>query len=446
MKNTFVVSCPIDTYSGYGSRSRDFVKALIEMDKYDVKILSQRWGNCSWGFIDEHEKEWGFLKSHIIPQLQEQPDIWCQISVPNEFQKVGKYNIGLTAGIETTICAPEWIEGINRMDLNMVSSKHSKKVFETTQYEKKDNNGNVVGILKCEKPIHVLMEGANLDTYKPLSRKDIKYKDLFNDINSIPEDFAFLFVGHWMQGDIGEDRKNVGLLLKVFYEMFKNKKNPPALILKSCVVNASYVGRKEILKRINVVRNSVVANKLPNVYLIHGDFNDSEINELYNHPKVKSMISLTKGEGFGRPLLEFSLVNKPIIATSWSGHIDFLNPEFTALINGTTKPIHKSAQIKNMLVEGSQWFSPDHPSTANLITDVYKNYKEWKIRAKRQGYYSRTNFSFEKMKEILTEILNHNIPDMAKQVTLNLPKLKKSKSSNTPKLNLPKLKKVSNEL
>jgi glycosyltransferase involved in cell wall biosynthesis len=206
------------------------------------------------------------------------------------------------------------------------------------------------------------------------------------------------------------------------------------------------VGRKEILKRINVVRNSVVANKLPNVYLIHGDFNDSEINELYNHPKVKSMISLTKGEGFGRPLLEFSLVNKPIIATSWSGHIDFLNPEFTALINGTTKPIHKSAQIKNMLVKGSQWFSPDHQSTANLITDVYKNYKEWKVRAKRQGYYSRTNFSFEKMKEILREILNHNIPDIAKQVTLNLPKLKKSKSSNTPKLNLPKLKKVSNEL
>jgi glycosyltransferase involved in cell wall biosynthesis len=442
MKNTFVVSCPIDTYSGYGSRSRDFVKALIEMDKYNVKILSQRWGNCSWGFLDEHENEWGFLKSHIIPQLQEQPDIWCQISVPNEFQKVGKYNIGLTAGIETTICAPEWIEGINRMDLNMVSSKHSKKVFESTQYEKKDNNGNVVGVLKCEKPIHVLMEGANLDIYKPLSRKDIKYKDLFNDINSIPEDFAFLFVGHWMQGDIGEDRKNVGLLLKVFYEMFKNKKNPPALILKSCVVNASYVGRKEILKRINIVRNSVVANKLPNVYLIHGDFSDSEINELYNHPKVKSMISLTKGEGFGRPLLEFSLVNKPVIATSWSGHIDFLNPEFTALINGTTKPIHKSAQIKNMLVKGSQWFSPDHQSTANLITDVYKNYKEWKVRAKRQGYYSRTNFSFEKMKEILREILNHNIPDIAKQVTLNLPKLKKSKASNTPKLNLPKLKKV----
>jgi len=37
-----VVSCPADTYSGYGARSRDFLKALIEAKpEWDVKILSQ---------------------------------------------------------------------------------------------------------------------------------------------------------------------------------------------------------------------------------------------------------------------------------------------------------------------------------------------------------------------------------------------------------------------
>jgi hypothetical protein len=221
MKNTFVVSCPIDTYSGYGARSRDFVKALVKLDKYDIKILSQRWGNTAWGFIEDHEEEWGFLQPLIIDQMTEQPDIWCQVTVPNEFQKVGKYNIGLTAGIETTICAPQWIEGLNRMDLNLVSSEHAKKVFETTGYEKKNQQGQVVGQIKLEKPIQVLIEGANLDIYKPLPKQEFQYTDLFQDINSIPENFAFLFVGHWMQGDIGEDRKNVGLLIKAFYEMYK---------------------------------------------------------------------------------------------------------------------------------------------------------------------------------------------------------------------------------
>ena len=443
MKNTFIVSCPIDTYSGYGSRSRDFIKALVELDKYNIKVLPQRWGNTAWGFIDDHEEKWGFLKPLLIKELKEQPDIWCQITVPNEYQKIGKYNIGLTAGIETTVCAPQWIEGLNRMDLNLVSSEHTKKVFETTGYERKNEQGQVIGHVKLEKPVHVLMEGANLDIYKPLSRKELQYKDLFNDINSIPEDFAFLFMGHWMQGDIGEDRKNVGLLIKMFYEMFKNKKKTPALILKSSIVNASYMGRRELLKRINTIRNSVGAKRLPNIYVVHGDFNDREINELYNHPKIKAMISLTKGEGFGRPLLEFSLINKPIIASAWSGQMDFLHPEYTALVGGSLKPIHTSAQVKDMLVENSEWFSPDHQSSISLINNIFQNYKDWKVKAKRQGYHARTNFSFSKMKEILGNILDENIPEIAQQVQLKLPKLKKiNKGDEKPKLKLPQLKKI----
>ncbi len=61
MKPVFVISCPIDTYSGYGARSRDIVKAIIKTDKYDVKILPQRWGATPWNFIEDHKDEWGFL-------------------------------------------------------------------------------------------------------------------------------------------------------------------------------------------------------------------------------------------------------------------------------------------------------------------------------------------------------------------------------------------------
>ena len=165
--------------------------------------------------------------------------------------------------------------------------------------------------------------------------------------------------------------------------------------------------------------------------MIHGDFKDEEMNQIYNHPKVKAMVSLTKGEGFGRPLLEFSLVNKPIIATGWSGHIDFLHPDYTALVGGKLTPIHPSAQIKDLLVEGSQWFSPDHNHIGYFLNDVFENYKGWSEKAKRQGYYSRTNFSFEQMKYKLGEHLDKYAPEIAKHVPLNLPKLK-----------LPKLQKI----
>jgi glycosyltransferase involved in cell wall biosynthesis len=232
---------------------------------------------------------------------------------------------------------------------------------------------------------------------------------------------------------MGEDRKNVGLLVKAFYETFKNKTKKPALILKTSQVGSSYMDRDEILKKIQSIKSTVKSNNLPNVYLLHGEFSDAEINELYNQPKVKAMINLTKGEGFGRPLLEFSLVNKPIITTNWSGHIDYLNPEFTTLLPGTLTKVHPSA-ANGMLMQEAEWFSVDTGHVGHYMKDMFENYKEYKDKAKRQGYHSRTKFSFDKMKEKLDTVLTERIPEFPKQVQLQLPKLKK--------IELPKLKKV----
>jgi len=428
-KNTFYISSPFDTYSGYGARSRDLIKAIIELDKYDVKLLSQRWGNTPFGFCTNNP-EWGFLLDLIVPNnnLTEQPDIWAQVTVPNEFQPVGKYNIGFTAGMETTLVHGSWVEGINRMDITFASSEHSKQSFLNSVYEKRNNQNQKVGEVKVEKPIEVLFEGANLDVYKPTT------EPCLIDFN-IPESFAYLFVGHWMQGEIGEDRKNVGLLIKAFLETFKNKKNKPALILKTSQVGASYMDRDEILKKISYIKETVNSENLPNIYLLHGEFTDEEMNSLYNHSKIKAMVSLTKGEGFGRPLLEFSLSQKPIITTSWSGHTDFLHKEFSILIGGTLTNVHKSAVVKDMILPESQWFSPDHGQIGYFLNDMFENYKKYISGGKRQAYYSKTNFSKDKMKEKLDLLLTQNIPDLPKKVELKLPQIKKIELPKKPILN-----------
>ena len=392
-KNTFYISCPIDTYSGYGARSRDLVKAIIELDKYDVKIIPQRWGGTPWGFI-KGNSEWEFLTKYFYrqPQLHEQPDIWMQITIPNEFQPVGKYNIGVTAGMETTHARGEWIEGINRMNLTLVSSNHSKQSFLNSVYQKQDN-GQIVGEIKVEKPIKVLFEGVSLDIYKLL--ETYTKNDLFKSIDSIPESFAYLYVGHWLQGDIGEDRKNTGLLIKAFYETFKNKANKPALILKTSGAGCSYVDRENILSKIEQIKNTVGSKNLPNVYLLHGEFKDEEINELYNHPKVKAMVNLTKGEGFGRPLLEFTQCKKPIITTAWSGHTDFLDPQMSILLGGQLTQVHPSA-ANDWIIRESQWFSPDYGQIGYYLKDVFENYKKYTDGAKRQfrNYQREFNYNY----------------------------------------------------
>ena len=418
-KPSFYISCPFDTYSGYGARSRDIVKAIIDLDKYDVKLLSQRWGDTTWGFCEAHEK-WHFLKDHAVQGVPQgvKPDIWMQITIPNEFQPVGKFNIGCTAGIESTGCQGEWISGLNRMNMNFVSSKHSKNVFQSLEFDVVDNNTQKPNgqKIKCEKPIHVIFEGADLDVYKYLPPSEIKL-----DLSDIQESFCFLFVGMWMQGDLGHDRKNVSLMIKTFFETFKNQKVKPALVLKTSTGVENYMSRNDVLDKIKNIREQI-GGDLPNVYLLQGDFTNEDMNELYNHPKIKAMISFTKGEGFGRPLLEFCLSKKPVIASGWSGQMDFLNPQFAQMIPGQLENVHPSAANKWLLKE-FQWFGIETRHAKRILKDVYKKYKKYSIAAKKQGHYIRTNFSREKMGELVGKVLEANIPKFAQQVDLKLPEI-----------------------
>jgi glycosyltransferase involved in cell wall biosynthesis len=421
-----VVSCPIDCYSGYSGRSRDFVRALIESQPdWDIKILSQRWGNTRKGYLEDHQDT--LFTPLIINKLEQKPDVWIQITVPNEFQQIGTYNIGVTAGIETTLCDPSWIQGCNRMNLVLISSKHAKETLQRSVFQVKDERtGQPAGELRLTTPVEVLFEGVDTNIYKKLDKVQL-------DLSEIKESFCYLVVGHWMQGSFGHDRKNIGYTVKAFLETFKNKENPPALLLKTQQATASILDRESILTKIDAIRKTV-KGRLPNVYLLHGDLTDQEINELYNHPKVKVLLTLTKGEGFGRPILEFASIGKPVIATNWSGQIDFLNPEFSTMVDGTLENVHESAYVPNVLLKESQWFKPEDGQVGMSLRKTFEKYKDVSILGKRQSFHVLTSFKYEHMRDLMQQIMTRYIPEFPKQIQLKLPQLKK--------IELPKLQKL----
>ena len=424
MKQYCVISAPPDTYSGYGARSRDFIKALYELkkDEWDIQIMPQRWGATSWGFLEDYKEEWGWMIPLLLKgPLTKQPDYWFQITIPNEFQHVGKVSIGVTAGIETTVCDASWLEGCNRMDLTLVSSQHAKNVLQATSYGKQENPNE---ILKLEKPVEVLFEGVDLNKYFYIADEELPETDLVLDLDEIKEEFCYLFVGHWLQGEFGEDRKNISRMIHTFLETFKGKKNKPALILKTSNSTACIMDREEVLKKIDAIRNLVQGSDLPNIYLLHGDLDDEDMNNLYNHPKVKAMISFAKGEGYGRPLAEFCLSKKPVIASGWSGQVDFLDGEFAVLIPGELTQTHPSAQSQGLILPGALWFTIDHNLAAKAMEDVFAHYKKYEERGKRQGHKIKTEFSFDNMVLFLKGYLDKyaNVP---KQVEFKLPQLTK---------------------
>jgi len=429
-KPVLVFQAPVGTRSGYGERSRDLVRALIELDKYDIKIISTRWGNTPLNALTDADGD--IISRLLMTPIQSQPEIFMQVTVPNEFQRVGKYNIGVTAGIETNLCDASWIEGCNKMDLILTSSEHAKKVFESTKYDKLDSaTRQPIGSLQLEKPCEVLFEGIRLDKFSKEYKAQPNIEDLFSGIK---EDFCFLFVGHWLQGSFSEDRKNVGGLIRTFYDTFKDKSNAPALILKTSGGAVSIMDRNDIAKKIQQIKKSVPAKSYPNVYIAYGDFTDEEMSDLYNHPKVKAHVSFTRGEGFGRPLLEAALTSKPIITTNYSGHLDFLNSETSVLVGGQMTNVHPSAVWQGVINRESSWLTIDYNQAAGYMKDVVKNYKTYVEKSRKTYHHIKTNFSFNAMKEKVDSILNTRLPEFPKQAQLVLPKLKK--------IELPKLKKI----
>jgi len=422
MKKLCIVSCPIATRSGYGSRSRDFVRSLIKVkgDEWDVKILPQRWGNTPQNALTSEDSD---LTSRLISgNLNKKPDVWIQITIPSEFQPVGHFNIGVSAVIETTEASAEFIEGCNRMDLNIVSSEHSKSTLQAV-YDKLDQKSKQkIGEVKLTKPVEVLFEGFDPSIYDNKAEVHQSVKDV---MGSVKEPFAYLFVGHWLQGNIGHDRKNVSGLIHTFLNTFKNKKNKPALILKTSITAPGITNVHELRKRIEMIKGMIDSKNLPNIYILDGDLSDEEMNSLYNHPKVKAHLSFTRGEGFGRPLLEACVSGKPIIASNWSGHLDFLHPDYNFLVGGELQQVDKSAANK-WILESSKWFGINLGEAGGVMKWIYDNYKKAVERSRKNRKYVKDNFTLDNMSSKLSQILDSSkVGEAPQQVELKLPKLKK---------------------
>ena len=455
MNQLILICAPIGTRSGYGEHSRDLFHALNDMGKYDIKIFDVPWGNTPRNSLDSKNEQDKKIIDCILsePNLSRQPDIYIDIRIPNEFQQHGKFNIGITAGIETNAVSGKWLECCNKMDLIIVPSEHSKKGFTNTIYDAvrnlPDGKQQKMGDLKLQKPIEVLFEGAEENDYRPLE-KDEMNQEFFDKINKlIPEKFAFLFVGQWTGGGYGEDRKDIGKLIKVFYEAFANKKKQPALVLKTSGATFSILDKEEILNKIQTVKNQFPKDwNLPNVYLLHGDLTKSEMNNLYNHPKMKIMVSFTHGEGFGRPLLEASMMGLPIIVSSWSGQIDFLNSEYVMLLPGKLEKVPKSALWKDIIIPESQWFMINEQEGYKALNFAFENYEtEVKKRGKKLMRENREKFTLKKMTEKFEKIMKQYTNNLPSAVSLNLPKLKKVGDNQTkiPKIKLPKLNKITKD-
>jgi len=331
--NTVILRAPLLTISGYGTHSRQIYRWLRSRN-IPVKTQIVPWGVTPWYVNpDSLDGMVGDIMSRST-SLDVRAERSIQVQLPNEWDTtVAAKNIGVSAFVETDRCNPSWESDCNKMDAIVAPSTFTKKIVTNSV------NVNV--------PFYVI----------PESYHESPPNTDFVDCLDFSTDFNFLVFGQITGNNPENDRKNLFYTIKWLCETFSNDKNVGIVVKTNSGRNTS-IDRLQTSRLIKQLVKEVRKGPFPKIHLLHGALSESEIMGLYGHPKVKALVSLTRGEGFGLPLLEAAASGLPVIATNWSGHLDFLNEGRFSAVEYDLIDIHPSRIDNSIFIPGAKWAMP----------------------------------------------------------------------------------------
>ena len=408
MKKKIFVRAPALSQSGYGEQSRFALRALRSReDLFDIYVQPISWGQTGWIWNDNEFRTWldsRIIETQILLQQQKlQPDISLQITIPNEFEKICPINIGYTAGIETNKVAPTWLQKGNDMDKVLVVSSHAKNTYENTTAQARNDQTGDVFPYRMEKPIEVVWESTPRSEPEPITNLDLPFE---NNMLMVSQ------MGH---------RKNFADSVKWWVEEFIDQE--VGLIVKTNTRCNSRIDCEYTEKQFSNLLQKYPDRKCK-VYLLHGDLTDGQMTWLYRHEKIKALVNIAHGEGFGLPMFEAARETLPIITIGWSGQLDFLHHDgvdYFESVDYTLQNIQEAAVWDGVLLADSMWAFADQGSYKMSLRKMFKDYDSAKERAVKLQKIIGKKFSDE---TLYSNFVSHFHEEEAPGVTIDdIPKI-----------------------
>jgi glycosyltransferase involved in cell wall biosynthesis len=386
LMKTVVFRGPALTQSGYGVHARQVARWLLQRSDFDVKFMTLPWGDTPW-LLDKdlHGGLVGEIMKRTVPPTFK-ADVSFQLQLPNEWDPtIAPVNIGITASIETDRCNPDWIAACNQMSAVVVPSQHSKASLT--------NTGNVT------RPLYVIPE-AYCDAITTTAQVDLP---------EFSTPFNFLVFGQLTGNNPESDRKNIFYTVKWLCEVFKDDPQV-GIVLKTNVGKNSRIDRgmtQGIIRRI--VDESRRGSANPKVHLLHGDMNDTEVAALYRHPQNKALVSLTRGEGYGLPILEAAASGLPVIATGWSGHLDFMNLGKYVSIYYQLTEVHPTRVDGKLFMKGARWATPSEEDFKKRVAKFRNSCSTPREWAKELAPIIQQKYSLTNVMSMYDQVLKEHI-------------------------------------
>ena len=401
---TVILRGPVFSKSGYGEHARCILRAILEKeDLFDIHVMPTIWGNTAWRYGDSDEDK-KFI--HLVQKAQAfkgRYDISLQVCIPNEWQNLANFNIGVTAAIESTVASAQWVQSSNFMDHIVVVSEHAKNSLINPRYNVQDQNGNVAPEqLKCTTDIDVI--GYPVKEYEKI--------DLDLDLKT---DFNFLTIAQV------SPRKNISATVRSFINEFKDDSDV-GLVMKVNKINDSLLDKRTVTQEIqSMIAAEGLGDIKCKIYIVHGPMTEQEIHSLYKQDNIHAYITTTHGEGYGLPIFEAAYSGLPVLAPAWSGHVDFLYMPETNAVSKRTKKVPMFSKIRysldnvqeealseNMLIKESKWAFVDLEACQKMMRHMRKTHKAQKSKAGKLRDYLLEEYSTKNIHEkIIDSITKH---------------------------------------